>query len=48
VRNSFSTGIHELRMDATRRRLGWTAIADISPVTLVVRTEDRRCASGCR
>ncbi|MGH8565216.1 MAG: transglycosylase domain-containing protein [Gammaproteobacteria bacterium] len=36
--------IHELRVDATRRRLGWTAIADISPVTLeaVVRAEDRR------
>ncbi|MGH8589365.1 MAG: penicillin-binding protein 1C, partial [Gammaproteobacteria bacterium] len=35
--------IHELRVDATRRRLGWTAIADISPVTLeaVVRAEDR-------
>jgi len=26
--------LHELRVDATRRRLGWTAIADISPVTL--------------
>ncbi len=36
--------LHELRVDATRRRLGWTAIADISPVTLeaVVRAEDRR------
>jgi penicillin-binding protein 1C len=36
--------IHELRVDATRRRLGWTTIADISPVTLkaVVRAEDRR------
>ncbi|MDQ3774707.1 MAG: transglycosylase domain-containing protein [Pseudomonadota bacterium] len=36
--------IHELRVDATRRRLGWTEIADISPVTLeaVVRAEDRR------
>ena len=36
--------IHELRADATRRRLGWTGIADISPVTLevVVRAEDRR------
>jgi penicillin-binding protein 1C len=36
--------IHELRVDMSRRRLPWTAIADISPVTLaaVVQAEDRR------
>jgi len=36
--------IHELRLDHSRRRLGWTPLADISPalVRAAVESEDRR------
>src|SRR5262249_10818482 len=36
--------LHERRIDATRRRLAWTALDDVSPalVWAVLRSEDRR------